>query len=229
MHELYHLLTKKDIVILFLTETWLLAEGVEPNFAVIPSPTYVLKSIPPSEEKGGDGIRIIFKSDYTSKIISTEQFSNFLNMVSVHIRLLLPRNSLNFVCMYLSQIRRFNRTSISNFLDDLTNKFSSLSAQPRHPFLIKDFNIHLDDFHDRLTFCGTNRSAWHGYDRFTTYTPIWSYPRLLVIPNSIQHLSIAITEFPIDLRNQSVLLFPNHETSLPRNGTNDLHWHQIHT
>ena len=139
-------ITDNDIDICFITETWL-KEGDEPLITEATPINYNFSHID-RENRSGGGIALVSKTEYNSKVKSTE--NNYSFEISENV---LWSKNISFLCVviYRPPYSQSNPVNLSTFLRSFREYLSSI-IHLKHKLLIAgDFNIHIENKNDIYT------------------------------------------------------------------------------
>lgn len=134
---------EQNLDILFLTETWLRAEGDEPTISSLTPSGYQTLSVP-RPSKGG-GIAIIFK-DSLSPLLSLSHTLPFPHpsFEFAQLSLSLPHNPVTLACIYRPPPSSKNKLTNSMFFSDFDTLLDHYSLLTGDLAIIGDFNFHYD-------------------------------------------------------------------------------------
>ena len=137
---------------LFVTETWLSAQGDEAKTVELAPSGFDVKSFPRQSRSRGSGIATVYKSTLGSNITFKTNFDfTHTSFEVVQASITLQHNTLHFFCLYRPPPNRRNNLTDSMFTEQLTDLFDYVNRLPGFVCLVGDMNILFDNPLQSLT------------------------------------------------------------------------------
>ena len=135
------LVTDIDCDIMFITETWLYAEGDEPVIEKLTPPGYLKKSFPRQYGLGG-GILVLYKNSMNPKCTVLPCGPSFENCQCIFS---INGQSVTFVCIYRAPPSQKNKFTKKQFNSEFHEFLDHFATDEKAPIFVGDFNLHFDN------------------------------------------------------------------------------------
>ena len=145
--EISTFIKDNGVELLFVTETWLSAQGDEAKTVELAPSGFDVKSFPRQSRSRGDGIATVYKSTLGANITFKTNFDfTHTSFEVVQASITLQHNTLHFFSLYRPPPNR--RNNLTEQLPDLLDYVNSL---PGFVCLVGNMNIHFDNPLQSLT------------------------------------------------------------------------------
>ena len=132
--------------LLFVTETWLSAQGDEAKTVKLAPSGLDVKSFPRQSRSRGGGISTVCNSTLGSNITFRTNFDfTHTSFEVVQASITLQHNTLHFFCLYRPPPNQRNNLTDSMFTEQLHDLLDDVNNLPGFAYLVGDMNIHVDN------------------------------------------------------------------------------------
>ena len=149
--EISTFIKDNGVDLLFVTETWLSAQGDEAKTVELAPSGFYVKSFPRQSRSRGGGIATVYKSTLGSNITFKTNFDfTHTSFEVVQASITLQHNTLHFSCLY----RKTNTDEtilLTMFTEELPDLLDYVNNLPGFVCLVGDMNIHFDNPLQSLT------------------------------------------------------------------------------
>ena len=129
--EISTFIKDNGVDLLFVTETWLSAQGDETKTVELAPSGFDVKSFPRQSRSRGGGIATVYKSTLGSNITFKTSFDfTHTSFEVVQASITLQHNTLHFFCPYRPPPNRRNNLTNSMFTEQLPNIFDNVNSLP---------------------------------------------------------------------------------------------------
>ena len=150
--EISTFIKDNGVDLIFVTETWLSAQGDEAKTVELAPSGFDVKSFPRQSRSHGGGIATVYKSTLGSNITFKTNF-DFTHTLSevVQASITLQHNTLHFFCLYRPPPSGRNNLTDSMFTEQLPDRLDYVDNHPGFVCLVGDMNILFDNPLQSLT------------------------------------------------------------------------------